>query len=122
MAIKDWPEGEGPRDKLLHHGAGHLSDAELLAVLLRNGLAGHNAVDLAREMITEFGGLRALFSASQSQVCQLAGVGPVKFAQMQAASEISKRIFQENMHRGQILINPDLTRGLFNETISRPIL
>ncbi|ARD20711.1 RadC family protein [Shewanella japonica] len=110
MAIKDWPEGEGPRDKLLHHGAGHLSDAELLAVLLRNGLAGHNAVDLAREMITEFGGLRALFSASQSQVCQLAGVGPVKFAQMQAASEISKRIFQENMHRGQILINPDLTR------------
>ncbi|MFC1518510.1 UPF0758 domain-containing protein, partial [Pseudomonadota bacterium] len=63
MAIKDWPEGEGPRDKLLHLGAGHLSDAELLAVLLRNGIAGQNAVDLARDMIGQFGGLRALFCA-----------------------------------------------------------
>ncbi|GIU51793.1 DNA repair protein RadC [Shewanella sp. KT0246] len=110
MVIKDWPDGEGPRDKLLKHGAGHLSDAELLAVLLRNGLAGHNAVDLARGMISKFGGLRPLFAAPKSQVCQLAGIGPVKYAQLQAASEISKRIFQENMHRGQILINPDLTR------------
>ncbi|MCC4833502.1 DNA repair protein RadC [Shewanella sp. 10N.7] len=110
MAIKDWPEGEGPRDKLLKHGAGHLSDAELLAVLLRNGLAGHNAVDLARGMISQFGGLRPIFAAPKSQVCKLAGIGPVKYAQLQAASEISKRIFEENMHRGQILINPDLTR------------
>ena len=110
MAIKDWPEGEGPRDKLLHLGAGHLSDAELLAVLLRNGIAGRNAVDLARDMITQFGGLRALFCASLDQVCQLSGVGPVKYAQLQAASEISKRISQENLRRGQILVNPDLTR------------
>ncbi|WP_144214474.1 RadC family protein [Shewanella donghaensis] len=110
MAIKDWPEGEGPRDKLLHLGAGHLSDAELLAVLLRNGIAGHNAVDLARDMISQFGGLRALFCAPLDQVCQLSGVGPVKYAQLQAASEISKRISQENMRRGQILVNPDLTR------------
>ncbi|MDO6680047.1 MULTISPECIES: DNA repair protein RadC [unclassified Shewanella] len=110
MAIKDWPEGEGPRDKLLHLGAGHLSDAELLAVLLRNGIAGQNAVDLARDMIGQFGGLRALFCAPRSQVCQLSGVGPVKYAQLQAASEISKRISQENLRRGQILVNPDLTR------------
>lgn len=59
MAIKDWPEGEGPRDKLLVKGAAHLSDAELLAVLLRNGLSGLNAVDLARSLIHEFGGLRS---------------------------------------------------------------
>ncbi|MFT6978123.1 MAG: DNA repair protein RadC [Shewanella psychromarinicola] len=110
MGIKDWPQGEGPRDKLLLKGAGHLSDAELLAVLLRNGLAGQNAVDLAREMISQFGGLRSLLSASKSQVCKLAGVGPVKYAQLQAAAEISKRIAHENLQRGQILTNPDLTR------------
>ena len=110
MGIKDWPQGEGPREKLLLKGAGHLSDAELLAVILRNGLAGQNAVDLARNMINQFGGLRSLLSASKSQVCKLAGVGPVKYAQLQAAAEISKRIAHENLQRGQILTNPDLTR------------
>ncbi|MGX9463515.1 RadC family protein [Shewanella sp. A14] len=110
MGIKDWPQGEGPREKLLLKGAGHLSDAELLAVLLRNGLAGQNAVDLAREMINQFGGLRSLLAASKAQVCKLAGVGPVKYAQLQAAAEISKRIAHENLQRGQILTNPDLTR------------
>ncbi|GGP52094.1 MULTISPECIES: RadC family protein [Shewanella] len=110
MGIKDWPQGEGPREKLLLNGAGQLSDAELLAVILRNGLAGQNAVDLARNMINQFGGLRSLLSASKSQVCQLAGVGPVKYAQLQAAAEISKRIAHENLQRGQILTNPDLTR------------
>ena len=110
MGIKDWPQGEGPREKLLLKGAVHLSDAELLAVILRNGLAGQNAVDLARNMIHQFGGLRSLLSAPKSQVCKLAGVGPVKYAQLQAAAEISKRIAHENLQRGQILTNPDLTR------------
>ncbi|MGI2179671.1 RadC family protein [Shewanella frigidimarina] len=110
MGIKDWPQGEGPREKLLLKGAGHLSDAELLAVILRNGLAGQNAVDLARNMINQFGGLRSLLSAPKSQVCKLAGIGPVKYAQLQAAAEISKRIAHENLQRGQILTNPDLTR------------
>ncbi len=110
MGIKDWPQGEGPREKLLLKGAGQLSDAELLAVILRNGLAGQNAVDLARNMIHQFGGLRSLLSAPKSQVCKLAGVGPVKYAQLQAAAEISKRIAHENLQRGQILTNPDLTR------------
>jgi DNA repair protein RadC len=61
-------------------------------------------------MINQFGGLRSLLSASKSQVCKLAGVGPVKYAQLQAAAEISKRIAHENLQRGQILTNPDLTR------------
>lgn len=110
MGIKDWPQGEGPREKLLLNGAGQLSDAELLAVILRNGLAGQNAVDLARNMINQFGGLRSLLSAPKNQVCKLAGVGPVKYAQLQAAAEISKRIAHENLQRGQILTNLDLTR------------
>jgi DNA repair protein RadC len=110
MGIKDWPEGEGPRDKLLQKGAGQLSDAELLAVLLRNGLAGLNAVDLARSLISEFGGLRNLLCASRNQVCRLPGVGPVKYAQLQAAAELARRVAQENLQRGQVLTNPDLTR------------
>ncbi|MEO3736798.1 RadC family protein [Shewanella baltica] len=110
MGIKDWPEGEGPRDKLLQKGAGQLSDAELLAVLLRNGLAGLNAVDLARSLISEFGGLRNLLCAPRNQVCRLPGVGPVKYAQLQAAAELARRVAQENLQRGQVLTNPDLTR------------
>ncbi|MCU8013715.1 RadC family protein [Shewanella sp. SM74] len=110
MGIKDWPEGEGPRDKLLQKGAAQLSDAELLAVLLRNGLAGLNAVDLARSLISEFGGLRNLLCASRNQVCRLPGVGPVKYAQLQAAAELARRVAQENLQRGQVLTNPDLTR------------
>ncbi|MGL4613475.1 MAG: RadC family protein [Shewanella sp.] len=110
MTIKDWPTGEGPRDKLLQKGAAHLSDAELLAVLLRNGLSGLNAVDLARALIQEFGGLRNLLCAPKSQVCRLPGVGPVKYAQLQAAAELARRVAQENLHRGQVLTNPDLTR------------
>lgn len=110
MAIKDWPEGEGPRDKLLREGVSQLSDAELLAVLLRNGLPGQSAVSLARTMIGHFGGLRALMTANQSEMCVIGGVGPVKYAQLKAAIEISKRISKENLQRGKILTDPDLTR------------
>ncbi|MCE9680319.1 DNA repair protein RadC [Shewanella sp. AS1] len=110
MAIKDWPEGEGPREKLLRHGAMQLSDAELLAVLLRNGLPGQSAVALGRTMISHFGGLRPLMAASQHEMCAIAGVGAVKYAQLQAAIEIGKRISKENLQRGKILTDPDLTR------------
>ncbi|EDQ00584.1 RadC family protein [Shewanella benthica] len=110
MGIKDWPSGEGPRDKLLSHGVGQLSDSELLAVVLRNGLKGLSAVELARNLIAEFGGLRELVKASQQEVCKLPGMGPVKFAQIQAAAELSTRISAEKLKRGKILSDPDLTR------------
>ncbi|WP_299496494.1 DNA repair protein RadC [uncultured Shewanella sp.] len=110
MGISDWPVGEGPRDKLLLKGASSLSDAELLAVLLRVGLKGQSAVSLSREVLSHFGSLRALFSASEQQMCELKGMGPVKYAQLQAAMELSRRISKENLKRGKILSNPDLTR------------
>lgn len=110
MGIKDWPEGEGPRDKLIKFGASQLSDAEVLAVLLRNGSQGSSAVELAMTLINEFGGLRELLIASQLQVCNLPGMGPVKYAQLHAAAELSKRISQQNLKRGKILSDPDLTR------------
>lgn len=110
MAIKHWPQGEGPRDKLLLHGSERLSDAELLAVIIGNGSKVLNAVELSRELLTEFGGLRALFSASSKQMCRLPGVGPVKCAQLQATAELSKRLAYERLHRGPALSSPDLTR------------
>lgn len=118
MAINEWPEGEGPREKLLQFGADRLSDAEVLAILLRNGSQQLNAVDLARELINTFGSLRALLSASSKQICRLPGIGPVKYAQLQAAAELSRRLAKENLHRGSVLANPDITREYLTQQLS----
>ncbi|WP_372871959.1 DNA repair protein RadC [Shewanella sp.] len=118
MAIRDWPQGEGPREKLLQRGAAVLSDAELLAVLLRNGAVGMDAVDLARRLLVEFGGLRALFSASKQQVCRLQGLGPVKYAQLQASAELARRLAGESLQRGQVLTSPDLTRNYLRQQLA----
>lgn len=75
MAITDWPEGERPREKLLSRGAASLSDAELLAIFLRTGVKGKSAVDLARELVTRFGGLTQLFASSEADFCALHGMG-----------------------------------------------
>ena len=64
--IRDWPETERPREKLLARGPGMLSDAELLAIFLRSGRPGVTAVDLARELLAGFGGLRPLLEAGRS--------------------------------------------------------
>lgn len=121
ITIKHWPTGEGPRDKLLQKGAGMLSDAELLAVLLRNGLPGSSAVALARDMINEFNGLRNLFCASQSQLCRIQGIGPVKYAQLQAAAELARRVAAEDLKRSDLLTSPELTRQyLIKQLADRP--
>ncbi len=70
MSIKQWPEGERPREKLLERGAAALSDAELLAILLRVGTRGMSAVDLARYLLQEFGSLGRLMSAGRSANCR----------------------------------------------------
>ncbi|TAL00931.1 MAG: hypothetical protein EPO03_13450, partial [Porticoccaceae bacterium] len=69
MAIRHWPAGERPREKLLERGARALSDAELLAIFLRTGHAGKSAVDLARDLLGQFGGLAALLAADQRGFC-----------------------------------------------------
>ena len=91
MAITDWPEGERPREKLLARGAAALSDAELLAIFLRTGVVGKSAVDLARELLTQFGGLTQLFAASEADFCAVHGMGQAKYAQLLAIREMSMR-------------------------------
>lgn len=110
MAITDWPEDERPRERLIRDGSGSLSDAELLAVFLRVGVAGKSAVDLAREMIGHFGSLRKIFSASLREFSLVHGLGPAKFAQLQAALELVRRTAREELQTGSCLNSPDSVR------------
>jgi DNA repair protein RadC len=110
MAITDWPAAERPRERLLRQGPQALSDAELLAIFLRTGLPGRSAVDLARDLLSRFGGLRPLLEASQDAFCACPGLGTAKYAQLQAVLEMSQRHLQHALERGEALTSPDLTR------------
>ena len=108
--IRDWPAGERPREKLLGRGPAALSDAELLAIFLRTGVTGKTAVDLARDLLSEFGGLRPLLEADRQGFCKHHGLGDATYAQLQAVLEMARRHLQEQLHRGDTLENPDTTR------------
>jgi len=111
MSIKDWPADERPREKLLLKGSEALTDAELLAIFLRTGIAGKSAVDMAKDLLDEFGSLQSLLDASQDQFCQAKGLGNAKYAQLQAVMEIAKRHFVEILQRGDALTSPQATRA-----------
>jgi len=110
MPITDWPEGERPREKLLQRGPAALSDAELLAIFLRTGVAGKTAVDLARELINQFGGLRPLLEADRKTFCAGHGLGDAKYTLLQAVLEMSRRHLLETLRRGDALESPEATR------------
>ncbi len=110
MTIKDWPEGERPREKLLIQGAGSLSDGELLAIFLRTGVKGKSAVDLARQLISEFGGLRFILQASEEQFCRHLGLGPAKYAQLQAVLEMSQRHLKQSLQKEEAFTNPSAVK------------
>lgn len=107
MAITDWPEDERPREKLLQHGASALSDAELLAIFLRVGVKGKSAVDLSRDLLTTFGSLNGIFSASLVDITQIHGMGESKFVQLQAIFEMSRRALAEEMQTSDVLSSPE---------------
>lgn len=106
MAITDWPEDQRPRERLIKQGAHALSDAELLAVFLRIGVAGKSAVDLGREMVAQFGSLRALFCARLPDFTRINGLGPAKYAQLQAVLELTRRALAEDLKAGAALNSP----------------
>ncbi len=99
MSIRDWPDNERPREKLLQRGAAALSDAELLAIFLRVGIPGRSAVDLARDMLKQHGGLRQLLELDQATFCATPGLGPAKYVQLQAVLELARRHLEEILHR-----------------------
>ncbi|HEY0340299.1 MAG TPA: DNA repair protein RadC, partial [Steroidobacteraceae bacterium] len=118
--IRHWPKRERPREKLLERGAHALSDAELLAVLLRCGTKGRNAIELAQAHIVEFGSLRELLMAEWSRwnprrkpkpgEKRLGGVGVAGYASLQAGLELARRHLLEPIKVGSALSEPDTTR------------
>lgn len=110
MPITDWPDDERPREKLLQKGPLALSDAELLAIFLRTGVKGKTAVDLSRELLTEFGSLRALLESDFERFSRSRGLGTAKYALLQAVLEMARRHLKETLRRGSALTSPDLTR------------
>lgn len=111
MGIKDWLVEDRPREKLLQRGSAALTDAELLAIFLRTGVQGKSAVDLARDLLADFGSLKALLDADHQRFCQAHGLGDAKYAQLQAVLEMAKRHFKAVLQRGDALNSPDITRA-----------
>lgn len=110
MPMHDWPAAERPREKLLSLGPQALSDAELLAIFLRTGTPGQNVVELARGLISEYGGLRPLLQADEQRFCATRGLGRAKYVQLKAVLELARRHLRESMVRSDTLKNPADTR------------
>lgn len=109
--LKDWPNKERPRERLLAKGSDALSDAELLAIFLRTGCKGIDVVSLSRLLLSEFGSLNGLFAASESDFCAQKGLGQAKYVQLQAVLEMSRRYFQEPLQKGEALTSASQTKN-----------
>jgi DNA repair protein RadC len=120
MAISDWPVEERPRERLLALGAGALSDAELLAVLLRSGVRGKSAVDLGRDLLQQFGSITRLLQEGPARA-RLKGLGEAKRAQFAAAIELARRSTKEELKTGTALSSPGAVRDYLRLAIgARP--
>ena len=93
--IRDWPEHERPRERLLNHGPDALSEAELLAILLRTGTGKQTALELARYLLNHFEGLRGIDGVTIAELEEINGIGLAKAAQIKAAIELAKRLAQQ---------------------------
>jgi len=110
MRISDWPTGERPRERLLAQGAAALSDAELLALLVRTGMPGRSALDLARDLIAHFGGLAALFAAPLADVAAVRGIGTARYAVIASVVELARRSLAEEAATRDALASPQAVR------------
>ena len=110
MTIREWPKSERPREKLLKLGPQALGDAELLAIFIRTGVPGKNALDMAREILIEAGSLRALLNLSPDELFQFNGIGPAKYVQFQASLELGRRYLKERISAGDVISNPQISR------------
>jgi DNA repair protein RadC len=118
VAITDWPASERPRERLLAKGPGALADAELLAILLRTGVPGASAVDLARELIERFGSIGALLAADARQLAAARGLGSAKLAQLHAVLELARRALREELSRADALSSPRAVRDFLRLVLS----
>jgi DNA repair protein RadC len=121
MVVSTWAVDERPRERLLSHGAAVLTNTELLALLLRTGIAGRSALELARDLLARFGGLVGLFGASVAQVSEIRGLGPAKAAELAAVVELVRRSLVEEAAAGDALTSPQAVRDYLRLTLrARP--
>lgn len=118
MTIRDWPLSERPRERLLANGAQGLTDAELLAIFFRTGVAGRSAVDLARDVLSQYGGLTALFAAALPEFRETRGLGDAKYAQLHALLELSRRALREELVARNALNSPRAVQDYLRLTLS----
>jgi DNA repair protein RadC len=109
-SIKDWPSEQRPREKLLAHGAQTLTDAELLAVFLRTGIAGRNALTLGTDLLQRFGNLHGIVNASKDDFCKTKGLGLAKWANLAAAAEITRRSLQNELQDRSAFRSPNMVK------------
>lgn len=102
LTIHEMPEQDRPREKLAAHGAGALSDSELIAILLRTGMQGRNAIDLARELLAKYKSLGGLARCSVRELAATKGIGPAKAVQLAAAFGLGSRLARETFSKSKI--------------------
>lgn len=117
LSIRNWPASERPRERLIEHGPQVLSDGELLAVLIGCGNRGRTAVDLARQLISVFGSLRDFLNAGRERCMEQLGIGPARYAALQAALELARRHYKETRTQGVELDAPEATRKFLIATL-----
>jgi DNA repair protein RadC len=103
--ISGWPEAERPRERLLRHGAATLSDAQLVAILLRTGRRRATAVDLAMRLLADYDGLEGVGRAGGAELCRIDGIGPAKAAQLLAALELGRRVVSRPLQPGAVFVS-----------------
>ena len=111
MTIKDLPLDARPREKMLARGPGALSDVELLAILLRTGMAGKNVFQLAQELLETFGGLSGLLNTGATELNLIKGLGPAKRAEVVAVLELSRRGLAEQLRERQAFHAPEAVKA-----------
>lgn len=117
MQIRDWPDNERPREKLLHRGPGVLSDAELLAIFLSSGMQGSDAVSSARRLLSVHGPLRSLLERTPKELLKLPGIGPARACALLAALELGNRHLAAGLERGEALTDPQAAGRYFAQRL-----
>lgn len=110
LPMSAWPHADRPREKLISSGPGALGDAELLAIFIATGRPGKTALDIAREILVQAGGLRALLNLNATEFCRFDGIGLARYVQFQAALELGRRYLREKLTKGAAITSPQASR------------
>lgn len=119
MPIPQWPADDRPREKLLLKGSSALSDAELIALIMHTGTKGKNVLELAKELLTQYGSLQNFFTRSLDEITKTSGLGIAKYARLRAALELGKRFQQENFAPGKLFNSSTAARQFISGNLKQ---